>query len=100
MLRLFMIAVLSVAVLSLAACGGGQNGQQSDAPPGGTGKGEPTEPPEEASEEAAPGDDEPRPGTEQAGPGEEFSVTTLQGEEFDLSGERDEVVALYFMAGW
>ena len=32
--------------------------------------------------------------------GEDFSVKTIEGERFDLSGGRSEVVVLYFMAGW
>jgi cytochrome oxidase Cu insertion factor (SCO1/SenC/PrrC family) len=75
--KLFVLTVLSVAVLSLAACGGG--GQQSGVPPEGNGA-------EQASS---------------SGEGsEDFSVTTLEGERFDLSESRGEVVALYFMAGW
>ncbi len=64
--RLFVLAVLSVAALSLEACG--ENGAD----------------------------------TERAGSsaGGDFSVTTLEGERFDLSGGTGEVVALYFMAGW
>ncbi|MDQ3362467.1 MAG: hypothetical protein M3534_12555 [Actinomycetota bacterium] len=81
MTRLFVLTVLSVALLSLAACGGG--GQQSGAPPGGNG----AETPAEAPEEAGSG-------------GEDFSVTTLGGERFDLSGDQGDVVALFFMAGY
>ncbi len=84
MTRLFALTVLSVAVLLLAACGGG--GQQSGAPPEGNG-----------------GQDASGTGTKRAsssGEGsEDFSVTTLEGERFDLSEKRGEVVALYFMAG-
>jgi hypothetical protein len=64
--------VLSVVVLSLVACGGG--GQQL-------------------------GTDAQRAGSSGEG-SEDFSVTTLEGEEFVLSDTRGEVVALYFMAGW
>lgn len=100
--RLLALTVLSVVVLSLAACGGGQGGQQSEGPPESTGEEEPTGSPEEASEETAPGgEDTSTPDAEQASPeGEGFGVTTLQGEEIGLSGGGDEVVALYFMAGW
>ena len=84
MTRLFVLTVLSVAVLSLAACGGG--GQQSGAPPEGNG----TEPSAEAPEGASSNGE---------GSGD-FSVTTLEGERFDLSGGQGEVVTLYFMAGW
>jgi cytochrome oxidase Cu insertion factor (SCO1/SenC/PrrC family) len=75
--KLFVLTVLSVAVLSLVACGGG--GQQSAAPPEGNG----------AEQPSSNGEDS-----------EDFSVTTLEGERFDLSESRGEVVALYFMAGW
>lgn len=85
MTRIFALTVLSVAVLLLAACGGG--GQQSGAPPEGNG-----------------GQDASGTGTKRASSSGEgsgdFSVTTLEGKEFDLSGGRGEVVALYFMAGW
>ncbi len=96
--RLFVLAVLAVVVLSLAACGEG--GQQSGGPSEGNGAATPAEAPEEAnpSREDASGAD-----TEQAsssGEGEDFSVATLGGKEFDLSEKRGEVVALYFMAGW
>jgi len=30
----------------------------------------------------------------------DFSVTTLEGNEFRLADKRGEVVALFFMAGW
>ncbi len=30
----------------------------------------------------------------------DFSVTTLEGDEFNLADKRGEVVALFFMAGW
>ncbi len=96
--RLFVLAVLSVVVLSLAGCGGG--GQQSGAPPEANGAEAPAEAPEEAK---ASGEDASGADTEQAsssGEGEDFSVATLGGKEFDLSEKRGEVVALYFMAGW
>jgi cytochrome oxidase Cu insertion factor (SCO1/SenC/PrrC family) len=98
MTRLFVLTVLSVVVLSLASCGGG--GQQSGAPPEGNG----AETPGEAPEEANPsGEDASGADTEQANSsagGKDFSVTTLKGNEFNLSEKRGEVVALYFMAGW
>ncbi len=72
MTRLVVLTVLSVVVLSLVACGGG--GQQS-------------------------GTDAQRAGSSGEG-SQDFSVTTLEGEEFVLSDTRGEVVALYFMAGW
>lgn len=99
MTRLLVLTVLSVVVLSLAACGAG--GQQSGAPPEGNGAETPAEAPEggaSGSEDASGAD------TKQAsssGEGsKDFSVTTLEGERFDLSEKRGEVVALFFMAGW
>jgi cytochrome oxidase Cu insertion factor (SCO1/SenC/PrrC family) len=72
MTRLVVLTVLSVVVLSLVACGRG--GQQS-------------------------GTDARQAGSSDEG-SEDFSVTTLEGEEFDLSEKRGEVVTLFFMAGW
>ena len=98
MTKLFVLAVLSVVVLSLAACGGG--GQQSGAPPEGNGAETPAEAPEEANPS---GEDASAADTKQASSsagGKDFSVTTLEGKEFDLSEKRGEVVALYFMAGY
>jgi cytochrome oxidase Cu insertion factor (SCO1/SenC/PrrC family) len=70
--RLVVLTALSVVVLSLAACSGG--GQQS-------------------------GTNAERAGSSSEG-SEDFSVTTLEGERFNLSKKQGEVVALYFMAGW
>ena len=99
MTRLFVLTVLSVVVLSLAGCGAG--GQQSGAPPEGNGAETPAEAPEEANPS---GEDASGVDTEQAsssGEGsKDFSVTTLEGERFDLSEKRGEVVALFFMAGY
>jgi cytochrome oxidase Cu insertion factor (SCO1/SenC/PrrC family) len=98
MTRLFVLTVLSVVVLSLASCGGG--GQQSGASPEGNG----AETPGKAPEVANPsGEDAADVDTEQASSntgGKDFSVTTVEGKEFDLSEKQGEVVALYFMAGW
>ncbi len=69
--RFFVLTVVSVVVLSLVACGG--VGQQS-------------------------GNDAQGAGSSGEG-SEDFSVTTLEGERFDLSEKQGEVVALYFMAG-
>ena len=98
MTKLFVLAVLSVVVLSLAACGGG--GQQSGAPPEGNGAETPAEAPEEANPS---GEDASAADTKQASSsagGKDFSVTTVEGKEFDLSEKRGEVVALFFMAGY
>ena len=92
MTRLFALTVLSVVVLSLAACGGG--GQQSGVLPEGDGAETPVEAPEDAS-----GTDAKQASSSGEG-SEDFSVTTLEGERFDLSGGQGEVVTLYFMAGW
>ena len=95
-IRLFMLTMLSAAILSLVACGG--SGQQSGAQREGNG----AETPAEAPEGAGSGDgDASGADTKRASSGgEDFSVTTLEGERFDLSGDQGEVVALYFMAGW
>ena len=99
MTRLFVLTVLSVAVLSLAACGGG--GQQLGAPPEGNGTETSAEAPEGASSggQDASGTDTEQVSSNGEGSGD-FSVTTLEGERFDLSGGQGEVVTLYFMAGW
>ena len=99
MTRLFVLTVLSVAVLSVAACGGG--GQQSGAPPEGNGAETPAEAPEGAGSggQDASGTDTEQASSSGEGAGD-FSVTTLEGEQFDLSGGQGEVVELYFMAGW
>ncbi len=70
--RFFVLTVVSVVILSLVARGG--VGQQS-------------------------GNDAQGAGSSGEG-SEDFSVTTLEGERFDLSEKQGEVVALYFMAGW
>ncbi len=97
--RLFVLTVLSVAVLSLGACGGG--GQQLGAPPEGNGTETSAEAPEGGGSggQGASGTDTERASSSGEGSGD-FSVTTLEGERFDLSGGQEEVVALYFMAGW
>ncbi len=98
MTRLFVLTVFSVVVLSLAGCGAG--GQQSGAPPEGNGAETPAEAPEETNPS---GEDASGADTKQASSsvgGKDFSVTTLEGERFDLSEKRGEVVALFFMAGW
>ncbi len=99
MTRLVVFIVLSVAVLFLAACDGG--GQQSDAPPEGNGAETSAEAPEGAGSGGrdASGTDVKQANSSGEGSGD-FSVTTLEGERFDLSGGQEEVVALYFMAGW
>ncbi len=99
MTRVFVLTVLSVAVLSLAACGGG--GQQSGALPEGNGAETTAEAPEGAGSDGrdASGTDAKQANSSGEG-SEDFSVTTLEGERFDLSEKQGEVVALYFMAGW
>ena len=98
MTRLFVLAVLSVVVLSLAACGGGAGGQQSGSPPEGNGTETSAEAPEGGG---SGGEDASGVDTEQASSsGKDFSVTTLEDERFVLSEKRGEVVALFFMAGY
>ena len=63
MSKAMTLAVLSIVMLSIAACGGPGAGS--------------------VGEEAA-----------------DFSLETLEGEEFRLADKRGEVVALFFMAGW
>lgn len=58
-----MLAVLSIIMLPIAACGGSGAGS--------------------VGEEVA-----------------DFSLATLEGDEFRLADKRGEVVALFFMAGW
>lgn len=69
-----MLAALLIAALSITACGG--PGAQQGSGEGSSGG-------EQAAEEAA-----------------DFSVTTLEGDEFRLADKRGEVVALFFMAGY
>ena len=99
--RLLMLTVLSIAILLLAACGGDAGGQQSGAPSEGNGAETPAEAPEGGG---SGGEDASGADTKQAsssGEGsKDFSVTTLEGERFDLSEKRGEVVALFFMAGY
>ncbi len=99
MTRFFVLTALSAAILSLAACGG--SGQQSGAQPEGNGAETPAEAPKGAG---SGGGDASGADTKQANSSgessEDFSVTTLGGERFDLSESRGEVVALYFMAGY
>ncbi len=69
-----MLAALLIATLSITACGG--PGTQQGSGEGSSGG-------EQAAEEAS-----------------DFSVTTLEGDEFRLADKRGEVVALFFMAGY
>jgi hypothetical protein len=93
--KTILLVVISTAILSLAACGGG--GQQSSAPPEGDANTSAEVPKETSSvgEDAASADTQP---TGQST--EDLTVTTLDGEQFDLSGGQEGVVALFFMAGY
>lgn len=71
-LRGAALAVVVLAALLASACGGSGDSAGSTTQGGGT-------------QEAA---------------AENFTVTTLDGEEFELADRRGDVVALYFMAGW
>jgi peroxiredoxin len=83
-----MVAILSIAALTLAGCG--INAQQPETSQESTGAAkEPTATDTGQTNPAATGDEAAN-----------FTATTLAGEEFDLSEKRGEVVALYFMAGW
>lgn len=90
--RAKMVAILSIVALTLAGCGAGagtgaQQPETSQESPGATK--EPTATETGQTNPSATGDR-----------AASFTATTLGGEEFELSGKRGEVVALYFMAGW
>ena len=74
MIRTITLAVMLMAILSVTGCGG--PGAQEGSGEGSSG-----------GEEAAEG-------------APNFSVTTLEGDEFRLADKRGEVVALFFMAGY
>jgi hypothetical protein len=93
--RSILLVVIATAVLSLAACGGG--GQQANTPP----EGDANTSAEVSEETGSGGEDPSSTDARQAGSsGEKFTVTTLDGEQFDLSGGQEGIVALYFMAGY
>jgi hypothetical protein len=93
--RSILLVVIATAVLSLAACGGGA--QQASTPPEGDANtsAEVSEETGSVGEGSSSTDTQP---TEQSTEG--FTVTTLDGEQFDLSGGQEGVVALFFMAGY
>jgi peroxiredoxin len=83
-----MLAILSIVALTLAGCGAGA--QQSETSQKSTSA---------AKEQTATNAGQTNP----AATGDKaanFTATTLDGEKFDLSKKRGEVMALYFMAGW
>lgn len=84
-----MIAILSIAALTLAGCSTGAGAERSETPQEST---------IAAKEQTAANAGQSGPAsTEEPA---NFTATTLDGEEFDLADKRGEVVALYFMAGW
>jgi peroxiredoxin len=66
------LAVVVLAALLVSACGGSGDSAGSTAQSGGT----------------------------QEAVANNFSITTLDGEQFELADRRGDVVALFFMAGW
>lgn len=93
--RFILLVVISTAVLSLAACGGGD--QQADTPP----EGDANTSAKVSEGTGSGGEDTSGTDTQSAGQSAEgFTVTTLDGEQFDLSGGQDGVVAVFFMAGY
>lgn len=88
MSKVKMVVILSMAAITLAGCGA--DAQQSDTP----------------QESAGAAKEQTAATTAQTAPAAKddkvanLTATTLDGEKFDLSEKRGEVVALYFMAGW
>lgn len=86
--RVKMVAILSIAALTLTGCGAGA--QQSETSQESTGA---------AKEQTAANAGQA--GSDSTGEkAANFTATTLDGERFELAEKRGEVVALYFMAGW
>ncbi len=110
MTRILKLALVLAATLTLAACGTGPGSKQAAAPAASQEKTTAqatntttTEGPT-VKADATEGRTGPSAGKARSGSGGEqapnFAVTTLDGEKFQLSEKRGEVVALFFMAGW
>lgn len=83
--RIVALAALLLLMLAAAGCGGPGEGRAAAKTGGGT----------KGSGAETSG------GTQKSGVGAiEASIETLDGEEFDLTDKRGDVVALFFMAGW
>jgi peroxiredoxin len=92
-----MVALMMTAALLLASCATGPGSKDTAAPSASkdapAAKTDAFKEPTGASAERT----SPSSGGERAA---NFAITTLDGERFELSDKRGEVVALYFMAGW
>lgn len=110
MTRTLKLALVLAATLTLAACGTGPGSGQAAAPAASqekttaqatstTATKQPTAKADATKERTGSSA-----GRSSSGSGGElapnFAVTTLDGEKFQLSEKRGEVVALFFMAGW
>ncbi len=91
--RSILLVVIATAVLS--ACGGG--GQQANTPP----EGDANTSAEVSEATGSVGEGSSGTDTQPTGQStEDFTDTALDGEQFNLSGGQEEVVALFFMAGY
>lgn len=88
MIKPIMLITMLMTVLSVAACSGSET-QQSNASSPGSGGTEETGASVEQASAGLNGEEAP-----------DFSLTTLEGDEFNLAEKRGEVVALFFTAGW
>ncbi len=110
MTRTVKLALVLVAALTLSACGTGPGGNQAETPAASQEK-----TPSQAASTAATKDVTTKAdatkeridastGQANSGSGGEqapnFVLTTLDGKQFNLKGERGKVVALFFTAGW
>ncbi len=110
MTRTLKLVLVLVATLALSACGTDPGGKQAQAPAASQEKTtaqaknsaaakEPTTKADANKERTGSSAGQARSGSgkEQA---PNFALTTLDGKQFNLAGQRGKVVALYFMAGW